>query len=79
MPQLSAGGSPRSGVRSSGDLAGSRRPGRSWSLCGHSLGGPSAAAEVNIFARVPVLVAPGRSLGSGGGDTSVSVPSSSHS
>lgn len=61
-------------------------PGRKWvsrsqlePLRPQAWAGPSAAAEVNIFASVPVPVAPGRSLGSGGGDTSVSVPSCPHS
>lgn len=78
--RLSTVGSPRSGVRSSGDLAGSAasRP-QLEPLRPQVWAGPSAAAEVNIFAGVPVPVAPGRSLGSGNGDTSISVPSCSHS
>ena len=73
-------GSPRSGVGSAGDLAGSAASGsqleplRPWVWAG-----PRAGAEVNVFPGVPVQLVLGRSLGSSDGDTSVSVPSCSHS
>ena len=65
-------GSPRSGVRSAGDLAGSAASGsqleplRPWVWAG-----PRAGAEVNVFLGVPVQRVPGRGRGSRDGDTSV--------